>query len=284
MNTLTNTKLGKFTIDDFIALKPVIYEYCINLTPAKSAVSWGRRKQSADDLYQEVYLYVHDNYFNKPKEPVVYDKFVQMMKNCTYWTFYRTKLSNKYLSNRLNNRLTYYQDTPESLYKFESSRYSTIKLFEDIKDHPDYNFYTKGLTMQEKKVLDLILKGYNKTDISKILDRNYTFTNNVLRKVEENSKQEFYIRPKKQVRIKVAAELIYDDKKFVLYKVNNFDKIFKDDRFVKVYSLYLQGFNQKQISEKIGKKPNQVGQEIYRINKRIKSYGGRTESISLSGS
>ena len=84
-----NKTLYNYTIDDFLKIEPIIFEYCINLTQKKTETFWCRDLADARDLYQEVFLYVHDNYFNKPKEPTYEGKFIQMMKNCTYWTFHR---------------------------------------------------------------------------------------------------------------------------------------------------------------------------------------------------
>ena len=58
------TTLNNYTIDDFLKLKPIIYEYCCNLTQKKNATSWYRDFSAADDLYQDLYIYVYDHYFN----------------------------------------------------------------------------------------------------------------------------------------------------------------------------------------------------------------------------
>ena len=92
-----NTTLNNYTIDDFLKLKPIIYEYCVNLTQKRTLTSWDRDFEDANDLYQDVYIYVHDQYFNKPKEPTYEGKFIQIMKNCTYWTYHQkfTRKNNK---------------------------------------------------------------------------------------------------------------------------------------------------------------------------------------------
>lgn len=70
----------------------------------------------------------------------------------------------------------------------------------------------------------------------------------------------------------MKKEGIVDDLAFVKSKVKNFEIIFKTNKLVKLYSLYLQGFDHKIIAKDLNKSVSQVNVEIYRINQKIKKY------------
>lgn len=273
-----NTTLNNYTIEDFLKLKPIIYEYCVNLTPAKSATSWARRHDKADDLYQDVFLYVHKNYFNKPQKPVTEEHFIQIMKNCTYWAFYRG-INQRYSSNKVTSNLNHFQDSETSTFLFENINLEQPKYFEDIQDHPDYAFYMKGLNVSERLAINYFLKGYTKTEVAKMFNKKYEFITRIVKKIEGNALSDISSKP--LVKIKPKKEIVCNDLIFVREKLPNFDKIFKktkniksfeNDRKIRMYSLYLQGMSNKNIAKELGKPMNQINQEIYRINQKIKKY------------
>lgn len=258
-------QLNNYTIDDFIKLKPVIYEYCLNLTQSKTATSWFRDKAKADDLYQDVYLYVYDNYFNKPRDPVSHGKFVQMMKNSTFWAYHK---STNYVNNKIYRVVNRFDDSPKDFHLFESSRFELPKVFKNIQEHPDYAFYTRGLNSEQKLALNYLLEGYTRAEISKRFDRPWTFIKYILAKIEKNSKSEFYKKPVKIVT-SVTPKFEGTDYEFLKKKGLNVERLFKKERHLKMYSMYLQGFGNDAISKAVGKTRNQVNQEIYRLNQKI---------------
>lgn len=277
MNTLIDTKLNNYTINDFLKLKPIIYEYCVNLTPAKSATSWARRLDRANDLYQDVYLYIYDNYFNKPKEPITEGRFIQRMKNCTYWTFYR-QINPKYSKNRILNNMDYFEESEKSMFLFESKNFEHLSIFDEITNHPDYNLYTKGLSEDDKVALEKFLQGYTKSEVARMFNKTFPFISRIVKTVNNNA---FVSDIQKEIIIKpiVKKEKVYNDLVFVREKVPHFEKVFikskrtkntlEGDRKIRVYSLYLQKYSMKDIAKDVSKSPGQVGQEIYRINKKI---------------
>lgn len=275
MNTYKNTKLNNYTIDDFLKLKPIIYEYCINLTQKRSASTWSRSPSDAEDLYHDVYLYAYDSYFNKQKEKMEYLKFVQIMKNLTYWTFHKkfTKTNNKIINNSY-----YYQQDIKSEYCFSNINCENIKLFDNIEDHPDYNFLTRYLKNDEKEALSFILKGYNKSEIAKHFKKHYTFSKSILNKIEGQLMLDNLKPIKKEI---IKDEIILTPLEYVKKHVINFNDVFtsvkfkkvtENDRRIKIYYLYLQKFSHKKIAEIVNKSPAQVAVEIFRINKKIKFY------------
>lgn len=271
MNILTNTTLvqtKKWSIDDFLKLKPIIFEYCINLTATKNSTSWCRNTAKAEDLYHDVYLYVHDNYFNKSKPEILEGKFIQIMKNCTYWTFYRS-INPKYSKNIINNNLNYFEDSGKSMFLFESLRYEDPKVFQDIKDHPDYEFYMKYLNPKERLAIDKLLEGYTKSEIARMFDKTYSYIPNIVRKIEANSKLEYN---KRIIRKPIIKEIITNNFEYVKSKVINWEKIFIDKKYINMYSMYLQKINHRIIAQRLGKSVSQVNVEIFRINKKIKYY------------
>lgn len=266
------TTLNNYTIDDFLKLKPIIYEYCVNLTPAKSATSWARRHDKADDLYQDVYLYVHKNYFNKLQKPVTEEHFIQIMKNCTYWAFYRG-INQRYSSNKVTSNLNHFQDSETSMFLFENINLEEPKYFEDIQDHPDYAFYMKGLKVSERLAINYFLKGYTKTEVAKMFNKKYEFIPYIVKKIEANMlKDKFNNAFNKSVEPVKVKPIVVNDKEYVKSKVNCFDKVFTDDKYIRLYSLYLQGLYHKTIAKRVNKSVSQVNVEIYRINQKIKKY------------
>jgi len=271
-----NTTLNNYTIEDFLKLKPIIYEYCVNLTQKRTISSWDRDFEDANDLYQDVYLYVHDNYFNLPKEKITEAKFIQIMKNCTYWTYHRkyTKKNNKVI-----NDAHYFQQSRETEFHFSENLFEYPTYFENIEDNPDYNFVMKGLKFSERLAINYFLKGYSKTEVAKMFNKNYVFITSIVKKIETNVLMDKLSKP--LIKEKPKKEIVYNDLVFVRKKLPNFDKIFKktrniktleNDRKIKMYSLYLQGVSNKDIAKQLGKPFNQINQEIYRINQKVKKY------------
>ena len=277
------TTLNNYTIDDFLKLKPIIYEYCCNLTQKKNTTSWYRDFSAADDLYQDLYIYVYDNYFNKPKEPIVHEQFVQRMKNLTFYAHHKnyTKKGSKIVNN-----VNYFQDTLKSEFLFESTHYEEPLYFENIQDHPDYNFYMKNLKFEERLAVQYFLKGYTKAEVAKMFNKNYAYIPNIVKKINANFLSDKFNKP--VIKKPVKNKIIVNDLVFVREKVSNFEKVFlkkkgkslEDDRKIKMYSLYLQGVPGKKIALMLNKSYHQIGQEIFRINQKIKKYD--SESLSIS--
>jgi len=263
------TILNNYTIDDFLKLKPIIYEYCCNLTQKKNSTTWYRDFAAADDLYQDLYIKAHTTYFNKPKEPIVYERFVQRMKNLTFYThtnnFYKKGA-------KLINKTNHFQDTFKSEFLFESTHFEEPLYFENIQDHPDYAFYMKNLKFNERLAIQYFLNGYTKTEVAKKFNKTYPFIPNIVKKIESNMLADKFSKSivKPSVKKIIRDKIEIDDISFLKSKISNFDIIFKNDKFVKLYSLYLQGFDHKIIAKKLDKSVSQVNVEIYRINKKIK--------------
>lgn len=270
-----NKELNNYTIEDFIKLKPIIYEYCLNLTQKRTATSWFRHIDDANDLYQDVYLYVYDNYFNKPK-PVMHEgKFIQIMKNCTYYTFYK-KINPAYSVNKVNNYLNHYQDNLVSEYLIQERLSENMEVFQNIQDHPDYNYIMKNLKIYERLAVHYFLKGYKASEIAKKLNKNYNTIHWIPNKVVAILKKDKVYNPNLKSIVKKEVEnlkpVIISDFEFVKSKILNFNKIFKKDEHVILYSLYLQKLNHREIAKRLNKSVSQVNVEIYRINQKIKKF------------
>lgn len=262
-----NTILNNYTIEDFLKLKPIIYEYCCNLIKIKKLTSWNKELDDANDLYQDVYLFVHNTYFNKPKEAIEEGKFIQRMKNAVFWTFH-SKMKKKGF--KVDSRTNHYQESDYSFYLFDSSRYDTIKLYENIQDHPDYDFYMKDLKLTERLAIQYFMNGYTKTEVAKKFNKDYPFITRLVNKIEANANKDKFSKPLIKQNVKPIA--ILDDKLFVKSKISNFNKVFKDNKFIKLYSLHLQKVNHRIIAKELNKSVSQVNVEIYRINQKIKKY------------
>lgn len=264
------TTLNNYTIDDFLKLKPIIYEYCCNLTQKKTMTSWFRNFADADDLYQEVYIYVH-NYFSKPREAMTEGKFVQIMKNCTYYAWYRTKCTNT--NHKLHNNLNYFQDSEKSIFLFEANNLEYPEYFKNIQDHPDYAFYMKGLNLTERLAINDLMKGYNQSEIARKFNKQQPYVKSIVKKIEGNMLSDKLNKPliKNIIKPRKVCDII-DDAVFVKSKISNFENIFKKPNHVTLYSLYLQGFDHRTIAKKLDKSLSQVNVEIYRINQKIKKY------------
>ena len=268
------TTLNNYTIDDFLRIKPVIYEYCLNLVKRGIGTSWYNDNQKAQDLYQEVFIFVSKRYFNKERESLTEGRFIQRMRNNVYWTY-----QNKFLTvdNKTHGFMNYYEDNEKSLFHFESTHSEYTYLFSNIREHPDYDFYTKGLTDLEKLGLDYYIEGYNKLEISKKVNRSQFFFPNLFSKIEKNVFFETLKRkPKHEVKSKKTVLL--DDTEYLKSKITNFNLIFKDSKFITIYSLHLQGFKSKDIAKKVNKSESQVNVEVYRIRQKIKKYNGRQKT------
>lgn len=270
------TILNNYTIDDFLKLKPIIYEYCCNLTQKKNSTSWYRDIAAADDLYQDLYIKAHTSYFNKPKDPIVYERFVQRMKNLTFYThtnnFYKK-------GSKLINKTSHFQDTLKSEYLFESTHYENPLYFENIQDHPDYAFYMKNLKFSERLAIQYFLNGYTKAEVARKFNKTYPFITNIVKKIEGTDLTNKYYKP--VVKPIVKKELVVNDLVYLREKLVNFEKVFvkskkrktlEGDRKIRMYSLYLQGVSNQDIAKELNKPYNQISQEIYRINKKIKQY------------
>lgn len=270
------TTLNNYTIDDFLKLKPIIYEYCCNLTQKKNITSWYRDIAAAKDLYQDLYIYAYENYFNKPKEPIEHGQFVQRMKNLTFYAHHRNY---KKKGSKIVNSINYFQDTLKSEFLFESTHYEEPLYFENIQDHPDYNFYMKNLKVNERLAIQYFLNGYTKVEVAKKFNKSYSFIPNIVKKIEGQLLTDKFNKP--LIKPVVKKEKVFNDLVFVRKKVINFDKVFVkskirknlgDDRKIKMYSLYLQGFDHRIIAKELNKSLSQVNVEIYRINQKIKKY------------
>lgn len=265
------TTLNNYTIDDFLKLKPIIYEYCCNLTQKRNATSWYRDFQSAKDLYQDVFLRVHDYYFNKPKEPIEEGKFIQIMKNCTYWTH----IGNfKKKDSKVTTKLNRFEDSPEAFAIFDNSRTQEPKMYSNFEDSIDYKFYTKNLNKEELDIIELFLKGFTLREIDEKYNKQRGYSDYIIRqKLSKNAKKDVAKPvPEKKVRVfkDLKSKTIDDDVTFLKSKIKNYELIFNNTKFIKVYSLYLQGFSQRKIGEMLGKSTGVVTQEIFRINQKIK--------------
>ncbi len=267
------TILNNYTIDDFLKLKPIIYEYCVNLTQKKTSTSWYRDYASADDLYQDIYIKAHTSYFAKPREPIVYEQFVQRMKNLTFYT--HTDNYNRKKGSKVINKTSYFQDSPKSEFLFESTHYEEPLYFENIQDHPDYAFYMKNLKFSERLAIQYFLNGYTKAEVARKFNKTYPFIPNIVKKIEGNLLSDTYGKPV------VKKEIIINDLVYLREKLVNFEKVFvkskkrrtlEGDRKIRMYSLYLQGVSNQNIAKELDKPYNQISQEIYRINKKIKQY------------
>ncbi len=270
------TTLNNYTIDDFLKLKPIIYEYCCNLTQKKNQIAWYRDFASAQDLYQDTFIALQTKWFNIPRTEMEESRFIQIMKNWTYWTYHRRFKSK---NNKLFLNLNHYQDSDKSNFLFEKDHFENAKYFEDIQDHPDYNFYMKNLKLNERLAIQYFLKGYTKTEIAKKYNKDYSFITRIVKKIEGNALADKFNKP--LVKVKPKKEVIVNDLVFVREKLSNFDKVFKknksiksfeNDRKIKMYSLYLQGVSNMEIAKKLGKPLNQINVEIFRINQKIKKY------------
>lgn len=273
-----NTTLNNYTIDDFLKLKPIIYEYCVNLTQKRTLTSWYRNLDDAKDLYQDVFLYVHKYYFNKEREAITEGRFIQRMKNCTYYAFYKRVTLKKY---KVDGRLEHYQDSDITNYLFDNSRYDTINLYENIQDHPDYDFYMKGLKLTERLAIQYFMNGYTKTEVAKKFNKDYPFVTRLVNKIEANANKDKFSKPLiKEVPIIIEKKREVNDLEYLKKTIPNFKQIFnifkgkslKNDNKIKVYSLYKQGVRNMDIATEVNKSISQVTVEIYRINQKIKKY------------
>ena len=273
-----NTILNNYTIEDFLKLKPIIYEYCCNLTQKRTSTSWYRNLDDAKDLYQDVYLYVHIYYFNKEREAINKDRFIQRMKNCTYYAFHQRVTKKSY---KVNGYLNHFQESDYSSYMFDSLRYDTINLYENIQDHPDYDFYMKGLKLTERLAIQYFMNGYTKTEVAKKFNKDYPFVTRLVNKIEANSNKDKFNKPLiKEMPIIIEKKRELNNLTYLKANIKNFNKIFikikgkslENDNKVKVYSLYLQKVKNMDIAKELNKSISQVNVEIYRINQKIKKY------------
>jgi DNA-directed RNA polymerase specialized sigma24 family protein len=272
------TTLNNYTIDDFIKLEPVIFEYCINLTQKKRETFWYRDLADAKDLYQEVFLYVHDYYFNKPKELTYEARFIQMMKNCTYWAFHR-RITKK--GAKLYRNLNRIDDSPKDLFLFEQSNYEQSKSHFDFRKSLDYEYYTKSLKPVEIKAIELYLDGFPIKEIDVKCGKHRGFFEYTTRvKLLKVLKKDIVKPAKPLVPIKVVFkrnfELKEDDAEFLKTKLKNYDNIFNfkraNDKNIKMYSLYLQGVSITELSETFKMSKHQISVELFRIKQKIKKY------------
>jgi DNA-directed RNA polymerase specialized sigma24 family protein len=268
-----NKELNNYTIEDFIKIKPVIYEYCLNLSQKRTATSWFRHIDDANDLYQDVFLYVHNNYFNKSHPKMAEGKFIQIMKNCTYWAFYR-QVNSRYSSNKIKNNLNHYQDSLVSEYLIQEKLSESMELFQNIQDHPDYNYIMKDLQIYERLAVHYFLKGYKASEIAKKLNKCYNTIHCIPKKIISKLNKDVVYNPSAKSVIQKKVEKIKpalsSDSEFVKSKVANFDKIFKKNEHIVLYSLYLQKLNHRNIAKKLNKSVSQINVEIFRINQKIK--------------
>lgn len=265
MKLLMKEQIIKPTIDNFLKLKPIIYEYCVNLTQVKNLTSWYRNLDDANDLYQDVYLFVHATYFNKPKEKITEGKFTQIMKNCVYWTYCK-KFKNKEF--KVIKNLNYYQNSDKDVFLFEKDYFEYSNYFNNVQEHPDWNYLTSTLKFSERLGLLYFLNGYTKTEVAKMFNQPYNFIPRIVNIINNKSKQDKIRIVKKSIK---KVEIV-DDYDFLKNKINNFELVFTNNKFIKLYSLHLQGINHRIIAKRLNKSVSQVNVEIYRINQKIKKY------------
>jgi hypothetical protein len=255
-----NTTLNNYTIEDFLKLKPIIYEYCCNLTQKRTSTSWFRDFADADDLYQEVCLkfciYLNSNPIINSEE-----HFEKLAKRFTYLT--HVEKYKKSESKVLNN-IFRYDTSPIDFALFNNTQSYELKVFDDYKDNPDYLLFTEYLTKTEKHYIDLLIQGYTIEELSRKYRKNRRYFKNIIHSVE--TQMLTLEKPKIKSLEKVS------DKDYVRRKIPAFSKVFKDDKFIKLYALYLKGFDHKVIAKKLNKSVSQINVEIYRINQKIKKY------------
>ena len=280
-----STILNNYIIEDFIKLKPIIYEYCVNLTQKKTNTSWFRDFSDADDLYQEVFLYVHDNYFNKPKEPMQKGKFVQIMKNCTYWAYQR-RLSRA--NSAIYRNLNKIYDSEKDFFLFEQTHNYTPDTWLDFENSVDYKYYTKDLNIKELNALKMFFEGYPYKDIDDVGGYRGYFNNIVRVKLKKIvNKEPIVLAPIDKVeKAKIEIQKLDIDENHATYlrsKIKNFDAIFyrkkaskkkAKDKFITIYSLYLQKVPITQIADMFKISKHQISVEVFRIKSLIKKYGG----------
>ncbi len=271
------TTLNNYTIDDFIKIKPVIYEYCVNLTQKKTTTSWFRDFADADDLYQEVFLYVYDNFFNKTLYPLSEGKFIQIMKNHTYWTYQR-RFSRK--GAKLYQRLNRIDDSPKDLFLFEETHWENGKSYVEFTESIDYKYYTKSLKPIEQKAIGLYLEGYLIKEINEKCNKRAGWFDYVIHRKLSNIVKKDVPKIPKPISTKIKAvrtrTLKENDVEFVKSKVSSFDNVFNfrksNDKFIKLYSLYLQGVGITEIAKTFKSSNHQISVELFRIKQKIKKY------------
>lgn len=263
------TTLNNYTIDDFLKIKPVIYEYCCNLVKRGIGTSWYNDQQKARDLYQEVFIYVKIRYFHKQRDPITEDRFIQYMKNCTYWAYQNQFLTKDY---KTHGFINHYEDSTTSNFLFESNHFENPKLFKNLEEHPDYSFYTSNLTKLEKEALLKFTEGYTKTEVANLFNRSYNLIPNIIDKIKRVYEKENLVKTKYHKKLKIQTTEITDDVSFLKSKIENYELVFDTDKFVKLYSMYLQGFSNKLIAKNLNKSVSQVNVELYRLRQKIKKY------------
>jgi IS30 family transposase len=144
----------------------------------------------------------------------------------------------------------------------------------------------KNLKVQERLAVQYFLKGYTKVEVAKMFNKSYAYIPNIVKKINANFLSDKFSKP--VIKKPVKKKIIINDLVFVREKVSNFEKVFikkkgeslENDRKIKMYSLYLQGVPGKKIALMLNKSYHQIGQEIFRINQKIKKY--ESESLSIS--
>lgn len=251
-----------YSIDNFLEIKDEIYKYCRNLSLTRRDGIIIPHKDRADDLFQEVYLN-SIKYLQKLKGEVnTLEDFRSKVKVITWWT-HCARFNRNLKINRISLNLNYYQETLKSEHEFFEKYTSENIAFQDLKKLPDYKVFTKNLNKDEIYVIDKLIEGYSFKDILEI--KKDKFTKKYLSLIKHNLKinESRYRSPKKEEKI--------NDSEFLKQKLNikNFKQIFNTKYKLKIYSMYLRGFNYAQIGEICNKRKSQIGVEIYRINKQI---------------
>lgn len=248
-----------YSIDNFLEIKDEVYKYCRNLTVSRVEDKIYPHKDRADDLFQEVYL---NSLKWVGKDLNSMDEFKKQIKSVVFWTN-----SSNYNKNSKKNKiplnLDYYQETVKKENTF-FEKYKDYNLaFENLRKLPDYDIFIKKLNKDELYVIDKLIEGYSFEDILEC--KKNVFTKKYLSLIKHNLKiaESRYKSQRKGDKV--------DDLEFLKQKLNikNFKQIFNSKYKLKIYSMYLRGFNYAQIGEICNKRKSQIGVEIYRINKQI---------------
>ena len=252
-----------YTIDNFLEIKDEIYKYCSNLTITRSNNFIVRHKDRADDLFHNVYLKSYEDLPKIKKQIIEKSNYIQIIKNITYWVFV-SKYNPKLACNKITNNLNYYQDSSISEFLFESKRYEQPEIFKDILIHPDFKFFTRNLNKLDLQIITLTIIGYTKTEIIKKLNITYNRFYKVFERLSLGT-----VEKSKLIKCKRKS---VNELEFLEFKIGKSElkQLKLKERHIKVYALYLQGYDHNYIAGLFNKTRTQITVEIYRIKNKIK--------------
>lgn len=260
-----------YTINNFLEIKKEIYEYCTNLTVSRTNGFIIRHKNRADDLFHNVYLKSYEDLPKIKKQIIDKLNYIQIIKNITFWV-YISRYNQKLAGNKVLCNLDYYQDSSKSEFLLESKKHEEPKVFQDIFNHPDFKFFTRNLKELDIQIIKLTIEGYTKTEIIKKFNITYNRFYLVFEKVSLNSVE-------KSKPIKIKRESV-NELEFLEFKIGKIKlkELKLKQRHIKLYALYLQGYEQSYISKLMNKSKAQIGQEIYRIKNKLKQINDTNRS------